>query len=100
MILEEEEKNVGIEDNFGHPAGSIRFRRRPFIERLQKLLNGLLFRPEVSVQHGDIGYRSGALLGHELLERGVSGGGVRDPCGLLFRPTVLSLAIYVGHSVT
>jgi hypothetical protein len=40
----------------------------PLVEGGQEILNGLLHRPEVAVQHGHVGDRPGTLSGHQLFD--------------------------------
>ena len=45
----------------------------PLMQSRQEILDQLFFGPEIAVQNRNVGDRSGALLGHELLNGGMPG---------------------------
>jgi hypothetical protein len=63
----------------------------PFADRRHELFNRLFFRPEVSVQQGNVGDRPRALLGHELFDGRVPRNGMGESIPLL--------AIHLDHLV-
>lgn len=50
----------------------------PFADCGHELLDGFVFRPEVTMQNRRVGYRSCTLLDRQLFSGRVSGGGVGD----------------------
>jgi hypothetical protein len=63
----------------------------PVTESTQEILNGLLLGPKIAVQYGHIGDWPSALLGHQLIDRGVADSGILG---------VPMLAIHFGHGFT
>jgi hypothetical protein len=51
VILEQERDDVRVDNDAVHAAGSIQRMASPFVERLQKLLDGLILRPELAAQY-------------------------------------------------
>jgi hypothetical protein len=47
----------------------------PLMQSRQEILDRLFFGPEIAVQNRNVGDRSSALLGHELLNGGMPGSG-------------------------
>jgi hypothetical protein len=70
------------------------------MEDFQKIFDGLLLGPEIAVQHGHVGDRPGALLGHQLLDGRVPGSGMADRRSTVVWRGVPMLAIQFGHGFT
>jgi hypothetical protein len=70
----------------------------PFVKSNEEVLNRFFLRPEIAVQHGRIGDRTGALFGHELLDRRVAAGGILNGASPIIRRIVRALSIYFRQS--
>jgi hypothetical protein len=70
------------------------------VEGFQEFFDGFLLGPEIAVQHGYVVDRPGSLLGHQLLDGRVPGGGIAHRDRTVVRLGVPVLAIQFGHGFT